>query len=53
MDPLVAQPVLFTSHRIRAKGVFVPTHALERTVDEQIALDRTGDKMATFHSTLE
>ena len=43
MDPFVAQLArLCTAHRTRAKWVFVPTHALGRTLGERIALDGTN-----------
>ena len=43
MDPFVAQLArLCTAHRTRAKWVFVPTHALGRTLGERIALEGTN-----------
>ena len=43
MDPFVAQLArLCTTHRTRAKWVFVPTHALGRTLGERIALEGTN-----------
>lgn len=43
MDPFVAQLArLSTTHRTRAKWVFVPTHAIGRTIGERIALEGTN-----------
>jgi hypothetical protein len=43
VDPFVAQLArLCTVHRTRAKWVFVPTHALGRTLGERIALEGTN-----------
>jgi len=43
VDPFVAQLArLCTAHRTRAKWVFVPTHAIGRTLGERIALDGTN-----------
>jgi hypothetical protein len=43
VDPFVAQLArLCTEHRTRAKWVFVPTHALGRTLGERIALEGTN-----------
>jgi RecB family exonuclease len=43
VDPFVAQLArLCTTYRTRAKWVFVPTHALGRTLGERIALEGTN-----------
>jgi hypothetical protein len=43
VDPFVAQLArLCTDQRTRAKWVFVPTHALGRTLGERIALEGTN-----------
>jgi hypothetical protein len=43
VDPFVSQLAsLSTAHRIRAKWVFVPTHALGRTLGERIVLEGTS-----------
>src|ERR1700680_1185676 len=43
VDPFVAQLAgLCTPHRPRAKGVFVPTHALGHTLGGRIALEGTN-----------
>src|SRR3979490_2827647 len=43
VDPFVAQLAhLCTTHRTRAKWVFVPTHALGRTLGERIAPEGTN-----------
>ena len=42
VDPFVAQLArLCTAHRTRAKWVFVPTHAVGRTLGERLALEGT------------
>src|ERR1700738_614102 len=42
VDPFVAQLArLCTTHRTRAKWVFVPTHALGRTLSDRLALEGT------------
>ena len=43
MDPFVTQLAhLCTTHRTRAKWVFVPAHSLGRTIGERIALEGTN-----------
>ena len=54
MDPFVAQLAhLCTTHRTRAKWVFVPTHALGRTLGDRLALEGTDWANLRFVTPLD
>ncbi len=54
MDPFVAQLAhLCTAHRTRAKWVFVPTHALGRTLGDRLVLEGTDWANLRFVTPLE
>ena len=54
MDPFVAQLArLCTAHRTRAKWVFVPTHALGRTLGDRLVLEGTDWANLRFVTPLD
>ena len=54
MDPFVAQLArLCTTHRTRAKWVFVPTHALGRTLGDRLVLEGTDWANLRFVTPLD
>ena len=54
MDPFVAQLArLSTAHRARAKWVFVPTHALGRTLGDRLVLEGTDWANLRFVTPLD
>ena len=54
MDPFVVQLArLCTEHRTRAKWVFVPTHALGRTLGDRLALEGTDWTNLRFVTPLD
>jgi len=54
VDPFVAQLAhLCTAHRTRAKWVFVPTHALGRTLGDRLVLEGTDWANLRFVTPLE
>ncbi|MEP7310498.1 MAG: PD-(D/E)XK nuclease family protein [Acidobacteriota bacterium] len=54
MDPFVAQlACLCTTHRTRAKWVFVPTHAIGRTLGDRLVLEGTDWANLRFVTPLD
>src|SRR6476661_9918016 len=54
VDPFVAQlACLCTAHRTRAKWVFVPTHALGRTLGDRLVLEGTDWANLRFVTPLD